>query len=336
MTSPAALVEVTRGVAVESLHAGTVVVADADGAIVLSLGDAERPTFGRSAVKGLQALPLVESGAADRFGFAVEELALACASHGGEPEHVATAAGALARLGLGVEALECGAHWPTNDAAARALAASGAGPNALHNNCSGKHAGFLCLACAMEVEPAGYIGPDHPVQREVTAALETAMGVSLAEAPVGTDGCGIPTYAAPLSAIARAFARFGAETGFGPARAAAAKRLKEAAWSAPFQIGGSGRFDTEAMQALKGRAFVKFGAEGVHIAALPELGLGIALKIEDGATRASEVAMAALLARFLTPTGEAGDWLAGQTTKRLTNWEGVEVGVMRPAAALLA
>jgi len=334
MTASALLAEVTRGVAVESRHFGALAVSDSSGRLLLALGDVERPIFGRSAVKALQALPLVESGGAERFGFSDRELALACASHGGEPEHVETAAGALARLGLGAEALECGAHWPTNDAAARALAASGAGPSALHNNCSGKHAGFLCLACAMETDPAGYVGAEHPVQREVTAALEGALGLSLADAAVGIDGCGIPTYAAPLASIARAFARFGSGEGFGPERARAAQRLQQAGWSAPFEIAGTGRFDTEAMQVLNGRAFVKMGAEGVHTGALPELGLGVAIKIDDGATRGAEAAMAAVLARFLRPEGDAGAWLASRARRSLRNWAGTEVGEVRAAGEL--
>jgi L-asparaginase II len=334
MNAAMTLVEVTRGPAVESRHAGAVAVVDAEGAVVFSLGDVTRPTFARSSVKALQALPLVESGAAELFGLSDVELALACASHGGEPEHVATAAGALARLGLDVDALECGAHWPLSDAAARALAASGAGPSALHNNCSGKHAGFLCLACALEVDPRGYVAPDHLVQREVTAALEGTMAARLDDAATGVDGCGVPTYALPLATIARGFARFGSGVGLEPVRAGAARRLMEAAWSAPFQIAGSGRFDTEAMQLLAGAVFVKVGAEGVHGAALPELGLGIALKIEDGASRASEAAMAATLLRMLKPAGEAGDFLARRAERPLRNWAGVGVGVVRATAAL--
>ncbi|MBB3974568.1 asparaginase [Hansschlegelia beijingensis] len=335
MTASAPLVEVTRGLSVESRHTGAVAIADVTGKLVFSLGDAERLTFPRSGVKALQGLPLVESGAAARFGLTEAELALACASHGGEPEHVATAAGALARLGLTADALECGAHWPMNDAAARALAASGAGPTTLHNNCSGKHAGFLCLACAMEVEPAGYIDAEHPVQREVTAALEAMTGTRLAEAPRGVDGCGIPTFAMPLAAVATAFARFGAGHGLGEHRAAAARTLREAAWSAPFQIGGSGRFDTEAMQLGAGRVFVKMGAEGVHVGAIPELGYGVAIKIDDGATRAAEAVMAAVLIRLLAPEGDFGEWLAGRVRRPLRNWAGVEVGEVR-ATELLA
>lgn len=329
MTGSATLVEVTRGLAVESRHVGSVAVSDASGTLLLSIGDVERPVFARSCVKAFQALPLVESGAAERFGFGDAELALACGSHSGEPDHVATAAGALARLGLAAEALECGVHWPLSDAAGHALAASGAGPSALHNRCSGKHAGFLCLACAMDVETAGYVAADHPVQREVAAALEDLVGESLATAPMGLDGCGVPTFAIPLRSIAHGFARFGTGEGLAPIRAAAAKRLQQAVWSAPMQVAGAGRFDTEAMQFLAGRAFVKVGAEGVHAAALPELGVGIAIKVEDGGTRAAEAAMAALLLRFLDLTGEAAERVEARSRKVIRSFSGAEVGAIR-------
>jgi L-asparaginase II len=329
-----ALVEVTRGLAVESRHYGSIAVCDADGALVVSVGDVERAVFPRSGIKALQALPLVESGAADRYGLTESELALACASHGGEPEHIATAAGMASRTGLGAEALECGAHWPLNDASARALAASGAGPTALHNNCSGKHAGFLCLACAMDVEPAGYIAADHAVQRAVSAAVEETTGTRLSEAASGIDGCGIPAFAIPLRNLAVAFARFGTGAGFAPERAAAAKRLREAVWSAPFQVAGSGRFDTEAMQLAPRRVFTKMGAEGVHLAALPELGFGVAVKIDDGAGRAAEAAMAAMMRRLLAVEGDFAAWLDQRSYQRLHNWAGAEVGAIRAGEAL--
>src|SRR5262249_55911219 len=167
------LVEVTRGPLVESSHQGSVAVVDADGRSVLALGDVARPVFPRSAVKALQALVLVEAGAAERYGLSQEELALACASHGGEPGHVTTATRMLARAGLDAGALECGAHWPIHQASAQALARSGGAPSALHNNCSGKHAGFLCAACAMGVDHHAYVRPEHPVQREVKAIMES-------------------------------------------------------------------------------------------------------------------------------------------------------------------
>src|SRR4051794_29859840 len=173
------LVEVMRGALVESRHRGSVAVVAAEGTSVLALGDVERPIFPRSAVKPLQALPLVESGAADRYGFGDRELALACASHGGEPAHVEVAQRMLARAGLDAGALECGAHWPLYQAAGQALARSGGAPSALHNNCSGKHSGFLCVACAAGAEHRGYVKPEHLVQREVRGALESLTGAGL-------------------------------------------------------------------------------------------------------------------------------------------------------------
>ena len=160
MSNPV-LVEVLRGALVESRHSGAVAVVDADGGRVLALGDVEQPVYPRSAVKALQALPLIESGAADRFGLGPEELALACASHSGEPAHVATATRMLALAGLDASALECGAHWPIHQPSAQALARAGGTAGAIHNNCSGKHAGFLCVACATDADPAHYVEAEH-------------------------------------------------------------------------------------------------------------------------------------------------------------------------------
>jgi L-asparaginase II len=321
VTNPV-LVEVTRGPLVESRHRGAVAVVDAGGAVVLALGDIDAPVFPRSAVKALQALPLVESGAADRLGLGEAELALACASHSGEPVHVATAAAMLAKAGRDGGVLECGAHWPYEPAAARALAAEGGTPSALHNNCSGKHSGFVCLARARGEDPAGYIRPDHPTMRQVTAAVAEMTGCTLGERNRGTDGCSIPTYAVPLRALALAFARFATGQGLAPDRAAAAARLRAAVAAHPFMVGGTGRFDTELMEALGARVFAKGGAEGVHCAALPELGLGMAIKCDDGAGRASDLLTAALVARFL------GEDAVPQTLLHpvLRNWNGIEVG----------
>ncbi len=320
------VVEVLRGGRVESGHRGAGAVCDAVGKLVFAFGDVERAVFPRSAVKPMQALPLVESGAAD--GFSDEELALACASHSGEPAHAATAAAMLARVGLNESALACGAHWPLGAEATRALARAGREPGSLHNNCSGKHAGFLCLACAQGLPVEGYETPAHGVQKLVKAAMEDVCGERLGEPAV--DGCSIPAYALPLTSLARGFARLGAGEGLAPARAAAARRLLGAMTAQPFQVAGSGRFDTQAMTLLRGRAVTKTGAEGVYCAALPELGLGVALKIDDGATRAAEVAVAALMQRFLDPP-EGFERLA---RPRLVNWRGVHVGDLRPAGPL--
>lgn len=328
------LVEVTRGPEVESRHAGAFAVVDAEGGLVLSAGDVERPVFPRSAVKVIQALPLIESGAADRFGLTGAELALACASHSGEPLHAETAAAMLRKAGQDAGCLECGTHWPSNAQATRDLARSGAEATALHNNCSGKHAGFVCTACALGVDVAGYVRPDHRVQQEVKAALEDVTGTALDAARRGTDGCSIPTYAIPLRALARGFARIGTGHGFGPARSAAARRLRAAVAANPFLVAGTKRADTVIMQALGERAFTKVGAEGVFCAALPEQGLGIAIKCDDGAGRAAEVVLATLLLRLLDPGEAARNTLAPLANPVLRNWNGIEVGTLRPAAAL--
>lgn len=224
------LVHVLRGAAVESAHRGALAIVDASGGVHTTLGDIDRPVFPRSAVKLLQALPLVASGAADRLGLSDEELALACASHSGEPAHVRTAASMLAKAGVDASVLECGAHWPYDEDAARALAAAGQAPLALHNNCSGKHAGFVCLGgrlaggasgAALRGFLAGYVQPEHAVMREVSAALQAATGWDLARSPRGTDGCAIPTHAVPLRHLALAFARVACGSGLSSEHAAA-------------------------------------------------------------------------------------------------------------------
>ena len=327
MTNPI-LVEVLRGSLVESRHRGAVAVADADGGAMLAIGDVTTPIFPRSAVKALQALPLVETGAAAAFGFGDEELALACASHSGEPGHVAGVTRMLAKAGLDVSALRCGAHWPIAQPALIALARTGE-PSALHNNCSGKHAGFLCVAGAKGIDHADYWRPQHPVQREVRAVLEDFTGTVLGDDCRAIDGCSVPTWAIPLHNLARAFAKFGTGRGLAPERARAAARLRAACTQKPWHVAGTGRFCTEVMQLFGARVFVKTGAEGVYCGALPELGLGIALKCDDGAGRASQAVMAAVIARFL-PLGDAERVaLARFVHPTLRNWNGFEVGALR-------
>ncbi|MFZ2987501.1 asparaginase [Ideonella sp.] len=340
MPAPELRVEVLRGGTVESFHRGSVAVMDADGAVRWQAGDIHRPIFPRSAVKLLQALPLVASGAADAFGLSDEQLALACASHGGEPAHVAAAADVLAKCGLDTLTLECGAHWPGHDAAARALARQQQEPTALHNNCSGKHAGFVCLgACLAQAgghDPrgflSGYVQAQHPVMREVSAALARCTDSPLADAPVGTDGCSIPTYALPLRALALGFARAGTGVGLSPTDAHAAHRLRQAVARHPFMVAGSGRFDSRVMEHFGERVFCKVGAEGVYCAALPELGLGVALKMDDGNTaRAAEVLMAALLQAWVQRDEADAQLLQTLAEPVLRNWNGTEVGRLRLA-----
>jgi L-asparaginase II len=330
------LIEVLRGTRVESRHRGAVAVVDAGGAHVLMLGDVARPVFPRSAVKALQALVLVESGAADRYGFGEEELALACASHGGEPGHVATAERMLERCDLDPRALACGAHWPSHQPSAQALMRAGTNPTALHNNCSGKHAGFLAVACAMGVDHRGYTDPEHPVQRDVRAVIETLAGVRLEPDAAAIDGCSVPTWAVPLERLALAFARLGTGQGLGPERASAAARLRSACAAKPWHVAGSGKLVTEVMERLGVRAFLKNGAEGVMCAALPEAGLRIAIKCEDGASRASDAVAAALIASLLRLEPEDRAVLEALAHPVLHNWNGISVGALRPTVALTA
>ena len=335
------LVEAMRGGTRESAHRGAVAIIDADGAVVASLGDIDRPVFPRSAVKVLQALPLIESGAADQLGLSDEEIAIACASHNGEPAHTTVVTRILAKCGLDASALECGTQWPTREAVQREMAAAGIEPSALNNNCSGKHAGFLCLACRLGGSAdlrrfaKDYVGPEHPVMRTVTAALQAATGCDLARAPRGTDGCSIPSFAIPLRQLALAFARVGTGIGLSPGHAAAATRLRRAVARHPFMVAGTGRFDTRVMERLGERVFCKAGAEAVFCAAFPERGLGIAIKIDDGNNaRASEVVMAATIEAFIALDDSAASFMRGLSDVTLRNWNGTEVGALRATPEL--
>jgi len=339
------LVEALRGGEVESAHRGAFAVVDSLGKLRAALGDIDRPVFPRSAVKVLQALPLVASGAAEALGLDDAELALACASHNGEEAHVATAAGMLAKAGLDAEALECGAHWPYREAFQRQMAAHGQVPSALHNNCSGKHAGFVCLGCLMARHAGrdlrdfvrGYVRPEHPVMREIGAAIARTTGADLAKAPVGTDGCSIPTYALPLRALALGFARIATGQGLNADDAHAARRLRAAVAAAPFMVAGTDRFDTRVMAHFGEQVFCKVGAEGVYCAALPREGLGVALKVDDGNNaRAAEVVMAALLEALLQPDAAGTALLRTTSDAVLRNWNGIAVGALRASDTLRA
>lgn len=319
---------------VESRHRGSAVVCDAGGRIVMAWGDAEAPIYARSALKPLQALPLAATGAADAFGLGDAELALACGSHHGEAIHVETVARWLARIGCSVADLECGAHRPVDPAAAEALIRADAAPSALHNNCSGKHAGFLATARHLGEPTRGYIELDHPVQRRVIAAVEAMAGLDLSAAPRGRDGCGIPVVAIPLAGLARAMARMADPQGVPIELAAASGRLLAAMAAEPLMVSGSTGFTTALLRAAGDAVCAKPGAEGVFAAALPRQKLGLALKIEDGAGRASEVALGAILVRLgvLSPAALAA--LGDRLSPKVRNVAGVIVGEVRPAPAL--
>ena len=301
------LVAASRGDIEESLHRGAIAVCDVDGNLIKYSGDVARPVFPRSAVKPLQALSLVESGAADHFALSGRELALACASHCAEPCHLDLALAWLARLGLSVDTLECGGQ-----------------PSAAHNNCSGKHCGMLTTALHLGLPTRGYIGPDHPVQQRIAAILCDMTGTSW-PVPWGVDGCGIPTLAFPLAGLATAMARCAAPAALAEPRRDAARRLFAAMTAHPELVAGTGRFCTTVMQAVPGIA-VKGGAEGVQSAMLPDLGLGIAIKIDDGAGRAADVALLAVLRQLGVLSADSQAALAAWMPAPIYNVAGRRVG----------
>ncbi|QND49848.1 asparaginase [Rhizobium lusitanum] len=329
-------VEVTRGNLVESRHRGSVAVVDGDGKLVFSLGDIERGVFPRSACKAMQALPLVESGAADAYGFGDKELALACSSHNGEDEHVALAASMLARAGRDVTTLECGAHWSFDQKTIIHQARTMEKPTALHNNCSGKHSGFICACSHQDIDPAGYVGYDHPLQQQIRTTMQSLTGTPLGHDNCGIDGCAIPSYAVPLKSLAYGFAKMATGNGLEPLRAKASRRLIDACMAEPFYVAGTDRACTKLMQIAPGRIFAKTGAEGVFCAAIPEQGIAIAVKCDDGTTRAAEAMVAATLARFFEKSGDVNLGLMAMANKVLKNWNRIHVGDIRATAALTA
>jgi L-asparaginase II len=320
---------VLRGERVESRHRVSYAVADATGALRHAEGESERPIFPRSAVKPLQALVLLESGAAGRFGVSQPELALACASHGGEPGHVDLVRRWLARLGLDQTALECGTHPPSHAPSAERLLAAGQTADPAHNNCSGKHAAMLTVARHIGAPLAGYIAADHPVQRLVAATLAEMAGLAAMPEPA-TDGCGIPTYPLTLAQLARAMARLADRRALSPARRAAGLEICRAMTAHPKLVAGSGRACTAIMTAAPD-VVVKTGAEGVYAAALPKLGLGLALKVEDGAGRAAPVALVALLEALGALPKKASAALGETARPILRNHAGKVVGRIEPA-----
>jgi L-asparaginase II len=328
-------VELTRGSEVESVHRGAIAICDVSGKPRASLGDIGRLVYPRSAFKSLQALALVESGAAAAHGVSDEELALACASHSGETMHTARVEAWLSRIGCAEQDLACGPHLPFHEASAHKLIREGQAPCRIHNNCSGKHSGFLTLARHLGVPVAGYENPSHPVQLQVRAAIAEMCDTDPAAMPIGIDGCAAPNYAVSLQNLAMSMARLGNPAGLVPARAAAAERLVTAWKAHPELVSGTGRACADLIRAARGRTVVKTGAEAVFMAALPEQGLGVAIKVDDGGTRAAETVMAHLL--VLLGIADADDpRISKHRAPPVRNWRGDVVGQRGSSHALAA
>jgi len=283
------LVEVKRASITESRHRGYIVAVEPDGNIVASLGAPYNVTFLRSSAKPFQALPLLLTGAADRFGFTDREVALACASHNGEPMHTELAASMLRKIGLGPEALQCGVHEPYSPEAAAELRARGEEPTVLNNNCSGKHVGMLAVALQLGASIENYVSPENPVQKAIADVVAQFSDVPVNDMAVGIDGCSAPIFGITMKAMALAYARLvSPPASFDKMTRNACERIVRVMTAYPELIGGtSERLDTEIMRAARGRVVSKVGAEGVYTAGIVPCeewpnGLGLALKIEDG------------------------------------------------------
>ncbi len=316
------IAEVTRGNIVESRHRGAFVVTNDDGAVISSAGDFTSAFYPRSAIKAFQCLPLIQSGAAAQFGLNDEEIALCCSSHSGEPAHVRVARSILAKAGISETCYECGTHMPSSTEAAYHLVRQGEQPQAIHNNCSGKHAGMLALAKHLGAPLEGYVKVDHPVQRAVADCLSRYCDVDVSAAPFGIDGCSVPTWALSMHKVALGFAKLAASEEPAP------RWIIKAARAHPFLIAGTKRFDTRAMQAVP-RLFIKVGAEGVFCGCIPHAGLGFALKSDDGAMRGAEVAIALQLSQLSVWTEEEKLALLSLSYSTLTNWRKIDVGEIR-------
>ncbi|WP_254684670.1 asparaginase [Sulfitobacter sp. JL08] len=330
-SAPVPMVEIWRGPFLESIHAGHAVICDEAGQIVQAWGDPEAVVLPRSSAKMIQGLPLITSGAADQAGLTTEQLALACASHNGAAIHTDRVAAWLKDLELGDDDFRCGPQWPDDKPANHALIRAYEKPCQMHNNCSGKHAGFLTLSQHLGAGP-DYVDPDHPVQ---TACLEAFEQTTQQASPgFGVDGCSAPNFATTLHGMARAMAFFASAHERTDTTSQAAVRLSQAMMLHPDLVAGEGRACTELMRAMNGKVAIKTGAEAFFVAIIPEKKLGVALKIVDGTTRASECAIASILVKLGVLDAEHP-----ATRKRrfapILNRRGIEAGSIKPAATLL-
>ncbi len=330
------LVESRRGTMVESFHRGAAVVIDADLQVVAAIGNVSRPIYPRSAIKPLQALVLVESGALEHYGLHAEHIALACASHSGEVRHTDGVRRWLEQLTLDDSALECGAQYPAHRETRVTMLRAHVKPTAVYNNCSGKHAGFITVARYLDEAVTGYTARDHPVQQLVLNTLQELTGESVMAAPSGLDGCGIPVVGISLTGMARAFARLASRHFVSPGRMMAADRIGQAMAEHPELVGGTDRLCTAVPVATAGRVLIKVGAQGVYAGFVRQPDpLGFALKIDDGSRVAAEVAVCGLMARFCDLTATEIAALQSWARPEVNTVGGRVAGVIGPAASLI-
>jgi L-asparaginase II len=321
---------VTRGAQVESRHHVHAAVVDASGSLIGAAVDHARVTHWRSCAKPFQIMPLIESGGFDAIGWGDDQLALACASHGGEPEHVRIAEAMLTSIGMEEGDLVCGPHEPLAQRGQKMLREAGARPTRLHNNCSGKHAAMLAGAFTSRLPTYGYERHDHPVQQACLAEVAKWGGVPSENIGVAVDGCGVTVFVLPLVSMALAYARLA-----DAARRSAEvpSRIVHAMQTRPFLVGGTDRFDSALIEATEGRCIAKIGAEGIHCVAVVDEGIGIAVKVEDGAQRAQFPAVLTALQHFGILPRELPPRLAEYLHRPLRNSRGEVVGEVGPLGA---
>ena len=325
------LVDIIRGDMIESRHHGSVAIVDSHGQVELAIGDVLSPVFARSGIKPIQALALVETGAAKAFSLGHAQVALACSSHNGATIHVDIVRNWLGKIGCTEDDLECGPSLPWTDEAKQELYASGEAATTAHDNCSGKHTGFLTVCKHLDFPVQGYTRLEHPIQQRLLGVLEQMTGMDLFEAPKGIDGCGIPTIGVPLGNIALAMARLGDPHDQPADRQAACRRIRTAMANEPYLVAGKDRFCTRVIGALGQAALVKTGAEGVYCATLTDRKLGVAIKIDDGSRRAAEAVMIRLLQNLQIITDRAKGQLLNLLEPAIQSRAGKMVGLVRIA-----
>ena len=329
MRSPVPLVHVLRGGRVESVHSGSYVLVQ-DGIVLEDAGNPERRAYFRSTAKPFQSMGCVLSGAADAFGFTPAMLAIAAGSHNGEARHVALVREMLAKAGVPEDALRCGGHWSIDVEIRReqmeALPEATKAPPSIYSNCSGKHASMLASAAHLGAPLGTYLDAAHPVQQGITEVVAACAGAPLETIGIAVDGCGVPVHELSVTEMAHAMHRFGCPQGLPPAMAEAARRVAAGMHAHPAMVGGLRRFDTDLMETAGALVLAKAGAEGVHGVAVPELKLGLAIKVEDGHDRGYRLAVLELLRRHGALTAAEAEALSERHGRTLRNMAGTEVG----------
>jgi len=328
------LAEVVRGQVVESVHLGDIAVVDRSGNLLYHTGDPHRVTYMRSSAKPLQAIPYVEMSGRLRFGLTDTEVAVTCASHSGEDQHVEAVLSILKKIGLEESYLKCGTHMPIHGPTARRMWSLGRKSTPVHSNCSGKHAGMLALSVLLGADHSEYLDPCGPVQSLILKTASEMMGAAPESIKIGIDGCGAPVFGVPLSWMARGWANLSDPSGLCPSRRSAVEDISRSMRGNPYMVAGTGRLSTDLMKAAGARVLAKSGAEGVYCAALVGRGIGLALKITDGSSRAMGPIVLSVLEQLGVLVESDLQVLSGHGRLEVRNFRGDLCGEIRPAVTL--